>query len=123
MHYSWRVSKGEVRARDVPAVGGLDITWDHGDEKASVQGASEMVRLFRMAHVASLTSNHIRGQAIDMNISWTGSIVLRPAGASAAVEVKAGPRNGDNQQLQAIGAGFGVKKLRTDPPHWSYNGR
>ena len=39
-----------------------------------------MVKLFGMAHIASLTSSHIRGKAIDMNIAWKGTLMIsRPA--------------------------------------------
>ena len=31
--------------------------------------------------------------------------------------------DGDNKELQAVGETYGVKKLASDPPHWSYNGR
>ena len=34
----------------------------------------------------------------------------------------ASPRSGANKQLQAVGAGYGVIKLKSDPPHWSSDG-
>ena len=83
----------------------------------------EMVKLFSMAHVASLTSNHIIGKAIDMTMSWKGTlVVMRPAPTLWRIETP--PRNGQNRELHELGATlFDVHKLKSDPPHWSYNGR
>lgn len=121
MHYSWRVSRGEVAPRDVPAVAGLAIRWDHGDLAKSKKGAKEMADLFGIAFQPSLTSLHIEGRAVDMTINWTGTIEVkdktgkkRPIGA---------PRTGEaNTELHKIGATYGVIKLLSDPPHWSDNG-
>ncbi len=124
MHYAWQVAYGEIAPADVPKRSGLTIEWDHGELEASKQGAMEMVKLFGMAHIAALTSNHIAGKAIDMEISWKGALVLtRPAPLLARIESL--PRQGrGNRELHDIAATtFGVKKLRSDPPHWSYNGR
>ncbi|HEX8301421.1 hypothetical protein [Sphingomonas sp.] len=121
MHYSWRVSRGEMAPGQVPALAGLAIRWDHGDLAKSKKGAREMSDLFGIAFQPSLTSLHIEGRAIDMTISWTGTIEVkdkagrkRPLGA---------PRSGDtNTELHAIGVTYGVLKLLSDPPHWSDNG-
>jgi hypothetical protein len=123
MHYSWMVAYGEIDPKDVPKCGGLNIEWDHGDLETSRKAAKEMVDLFGLAYIASLTSNHIRGKAIDMNISWKDTLVLtRPAPLLARIE--SSPRSGQNRELHEIGASvFGVRKLVSDPPHWSYNGR
>jgi hypothetical protein len=123
MHYSWKVAYGEVEPKDVPKHGDLDIEWDHGDLEKSRKAAEAMVKLFGMAHIASLSSNHILGKAIDMNISWKGTLVMtRPAPLLTRIESR--PRTGQNRELHEIGATvFGVRKLKSDPPHWSYNGR
>lgn len=123
MHYSWRIAYGEVEPEDVPKRGGVDIEWDHGDLEKSRAGAEEMVKLFGMAHVAALNSNHIRGKAIDMNISWKNTLVMtRPPPLLARIESR--PRTGQNRELHEIGATvFGVRKLRSDPPHWSSDGK
>lgn len=123
MHYSWKLSRGEVMARNVPQIAGLNIEWDHGDEEASRRAAGEMVRLFGLAYIASLTSNHIVGKAIDMTISWRGVLRIRlPNGANNYSEVSSGPRDGGNRELHRIGREFRVIKLISDPPHWSYDG-
>jgi hypothetical protein len=124
MHYSWQVAYGEIDPAEVPQRSGLTIEWDHGNVEKSKRGALEMVTLFNMAHIAALNSNHIAGKAIDMNISWNGTLVLtRPTPLLAKIESL--PRTGrDNRELHDIGAAtFGVRKLRSDPPHWSYNGK
>jgi len=123
MHYSWEVAYGAVDPADVPKRSEVDIDWDHGDLERSRQAAREMVNLFGMRHVASLRSNHIAGKAIDMNVSWRDVLMLtRPAPLLARIESQ--PRTGQNRELHEIGATvFGVRKLVSDPPHWSYNGR
>lgn len=121
MHYSWQVAKGAVKASDVPAIEGCSILWDHGDEAKSKKGAAEMVSLFGIVHKPSLTSIHIEGRAVDMTISWTGTIEVKDA-ADATHKLEEGPRNGDNATLQSIGASYSVKKLASDPPHWSDTG-
>lgn len=121
MHYCWRIAKGSVAPKDVPAVAGCAIQWDHGDLAKSKKAAQEMVDLFGIAFQPSLTSLHIQGRAIDMTIGWNGTIQVRDkSGGPRAV---AAPRSGDaNRDLHAIGATYGVIKLVSDPPHWSDNG-
>jgi hypothetical protein len=123
MHYCWKVAYGEIDPADVPQRAGIHIIWDHGDVDESRKAAKEMVQLFGMAHIASLTSNHIKGKAIDMNVDWKGDLVLtKPTPVLARVEGQ--PRNGQNRELHRIGAEvYGVRKLVSDPPHWSFNGK
>jgi hypothetical protein len=123
MHYSWTIAHGEDEPKDVPARGGVGIVWDHGDISKSRAAALEMVQLFHLAYKPSLTSNHIKGKAIDMDISWSNDLVLtKPAPLLANISTR--PRSGQNRELQDIAATtFRVYKLRSDPPHWSYNGR
>lgn len=121
MHFSWRLGRGEVRARDVPAEPGCIIKWDHGDETASQAAARAMADLFQIRFQPSLTSNHIQGKAIDMTIEWTGALAIR---TRFGLKRQLGdPRTGaDNRDLHAIGATYGVYKLLSDPPHWSADG-
>jgi hypothetical protein len=123
MHYSWKIAYGEVDPGDVPSYNGLTIEWDHGDADKSRAAAREMVELFGMAHIASLRSNHIAGKAIDMNINWKGLLEFKKSGP-LLMRIVSTPRTGQNRHLHEIGATvFGVRKLRSDPPHWSHNGR
>ena len=124
MHFGWMVAYGEIEPKEVPRKTGLDIEWDHGEIDKSRAAAMEMVNLFNMAHIASLSSNHITGKAIDMSIIWKGELVLtRPA--PLLLKIESTPRNGNaNRELHdAGGQVFQVFKLRSDPPHWSFNGR
>jgi hypothetical protein len=123
MHYSWKIVNGKIDPREVPKRNGLSIEWDHGNIQESRRAAEEMVNLFGMAHIASLTSNHIKGKAIDMTISWKDVLVVtQPAPLFAKIE--SSPRTGQNRKLHELGATvFDVRKLVSDPPHWSYNGR
>ena len=121
MHFCFRVARGSIAPRDVPAIAGCTIEWDHGDLAKSKKAAQEMVDLFGIAFQPSLTSLHIEGRAIDMTIGWTGTIkVPDKSGSLRAVST---PRSGNtNKDLHAIGATYGVIKLVSDPPHWSDNG-
>lgn len=121
MHYSYRLAKGKIKAAHIPAVKGCDIDWDHGIEVKSRRAAQEMVDLFDIVYQPSLTSLHIQGKAIDMSISWAGTITIRD-GKRRDVEL-GGPQNGArNTVLHRIGASYGVHKLLSDAPHWSVNG-
>ena len=123
MHYSWKVANGEIDPADVPTVAGLDIQWDHGAPGPSRRAARDMVNLFNMAHIASLTSNHIRGTAIDMTINWSGDLEITIPGQASPTLIREGPRDGaSNRALHDVGRQFGVIKLLSDPPHWSHNG-
>ncbi|MGK0442709.1 MAG: hypothetical protein ACJA0N_002528 [Pseudohongiellaceae bacterium] len=94
----------------------------------SKAGALEMVKGFGLAvpprsiNPPSLTSNHISGKAVDMTIKWTGSIKLKKKDGTEA-QVTYATNVNTNTALHAVGSTYGVKKLKTDAPHWSYNGR
>jgi hypothetical protein len=122
MHYCWNVARGKVRPSAVPPKAGCDIQWDHGNDARSRAAAKEMERRFGLVFEPSLTSNHIGGEAVDMTIRWTGT--LRIADPGGRIHALAAPRNGgDNVGLHAVGRSYGVKKLVSDPPHWSLTGR
>ena len=121
MHYSWKVSHGTVAPSAVPDVAGCAIEWDHGNLASSRRGAQAMVDLFGIVHEPSLNSLHIEGRAIDMNVTWDGTIRVRDA--DGGTQSVGAPRDGNsNRVLHEIGAGYGVLKLLSDPPHWSDNG-
>jgi len=122
MHYSWRIAHDDIAPREVPALPGCTIVWDHGDLARSRKGAQEMVDLFGIAFQPSLTSRHIEGRAIDMTIGWNGTLAIRDAAGS--VHRLDAPRTGDaNRELHQVGASYRVVKLVSDPPHWSDDGR
>lgn len=121
MHYCWMLAHGTIKPSAIPADPDTDIIWDHGDAKETRDAARAMVKLFGIAFKPSLTSNHIRGTAIDMTISWSGPIEV--ADSHGKKHTVNEPRSGNtNSSLHTIGASYGVQKLATDPPHWSADG-
>jgi hypothetical protein len=127
MHHAWNIAKLGMSPQSVPPMLGVNIQWAHKDASgrvdlaASRRGAREMVEKYGMAHRAALRSRHTERRAIDMGITWTGTLNVKTAnGQTVAVGT---PRNGnDNRDLHAIGRSYGVIKLVTDPPHWSEDG-
>jgi hypothetical protein len=127
MHYAYRIANEGLAPSAVPAYPGVDIQWVHTDSlgnpdvPASRTAARAMVRGYGIVHRPSLTSRHTEGLAIDMNISWTGTLSI-PLGNNQTRQITTTPRSGANTDLHAVGRGFGVIKLVTDPPHWSNDG-
>lgn len=127
-HWSWKIGLGKAKPSDAAKMAGVDIQWDHGDLAQSIAGAKEMIAGFGLAvpprsiNAPALNSNHIRGTAIDMTITWTGKINVKNK-AGKLVEVTFMPNVNANTVLHQIGASYGVKKLSTDAPHWSHDGR
>lgn len=70
----------------------------------------------------ALISNHIEGKAIDMDILWHGIIKVKKKD-STEVEISFFQSQNSNEELISVGKSYGVLKLITDEPHWSYNGR
>jgi hypothetical protein len=123
MHYCWKVANEEIEASAVPGRSNVAIVWDHGNKEDSIKGAKEMVELFGIKFKPSLTSNHIKGTAVDMTITWSGELSLGPLPDGTFKNVD-GPSNGSaNKELHAIGYQYGVRKLIKDPPHWSADGK
>lgn len=127
-HWSWKIALGKAKPSDAGTKPGVDIDWDHGDAAKSIAGAKEMVAGFGLAvpprstNAPSLTSHHIAGKAIDMDITWTGKIsVKNKQGKAVDVTFMANPNA--NAALHSVGESYGVKKLKTDAPHWSHDGR
>jgi hypothetical protein len=126
-HWSWKIALGKCKASDAAAMDGVDIQWDHGKEDESKKGAQEMVDGFGLAvppastNPPATTSNHIEGKAVDMNITWAGTIKVRDkTGADISMTFMADTNA--NTTLHTVGQTYGVKKLTTDAPHWSVDG-
>ena len=127
-HWSWKVALGKCKPSEATPMDGVDIQWDHGNEAASRKGAQEVVSGFGLAvpprstNAPALTSNHTAGQAIDMDITWSGTIqVKNKLGKNTPITFMSNVNA--NTALHALGASYGVLKLVTDAPHWSHNGR
>jgi hypothetical protein len=126
-HWCWLIGLGKAKASEAPAKIGVDIEWNHGNDADSTKGASNMITGFGLAvppnsNVApALTSRHIEGKAIDMQITWTGTIkVKNKNGIEESLTYL--PNVNQNTKLHAVGASYSVKKLTTDAPHWSIDG-
>ena len=75
--------------------------------------------------VPSLVSRHTEGKAVDMSISWEGTLKIRSAGGKFH-EITTLPRTEMNRALHAVGATYKVFKSvagDADRPHWSTDGR
>lgn len=127
-HWSWKISQGKCKPSDAKKMIGVDIEWDHGDIKESKAGALAMVNGFGLAvpprsiNPPSLTSNHISAKAIDMTIKWIGNIKVKKKDGTEVLLPFTSNVN-TNTALHKVGESYGVKKLKTDAPHWSFNGR
>ncbi len=57
-----------------------------------------------------------------MTIKWTGNIKVNKKDGTEILLTFTSNVN-TNTALHKIGESYGVKKLKTDAPHWSFNGR
>lgn len=122
MHYAYWLSKGKIKAASIPAKAGVRIKWTHPTEEESIAAAAAMVKKFNIAHPPVLDSNHCKRVAVDVTITWAGTLKIKDA-AGDIVEIATTPRTGGgNKKLHTVGASYGVIKLVGDAPHWSANG-
>jgi hypothetical protein len=126
-HWCWLIGLGKAKPSEATTMLGVDIEWDHGDAAKSKSGAYEMIQGFGLAmppsstNAPAMNSNHIAGMAIDMEITWTGTIQIKKKdGTSESVTFMSDVNK--NVKLHGVGASYGVKKLTTDAPHWSIDG-
>ncbi|WP_343353047.1 hypothetical protein V3I05_06710 [Helicobacter mastomyrinus] len=131
MHYCHKVAYNNItpqQAQQATQKENIPINWIHTDstgnysEKISREKALEMVKAYGIAYPASLTSHHVRGNAIDITITWQSSFTIKDkTGKEYIIDI---PRNGaTNPELRKVGKTYGVKRtLEKDPPHWSLEG-
>lgn len=128
MHWSYKTAKGQVLPENVPAMDGVNIEWNHGGLEASKSAARDMVNAYGMQNLRTspaLNSRHTNKNAIDMNISWQGTLSILN-GQGDMVKIDTLPRSGMNSKLIEVGSSYGVIKYHggdRDKPHWSDNGR
>ena len=128
MHWSFRIARKGYDAAKVPAMKGVDIEWVHVDSNgkknsaATRANAEQMVLGYEIAYAPALVSRHTEGKAIDMSISWTGTVLTIKNGAGKDVTIKHGVKSGGNHELHKVGQSYHVIKLVGDPPHWSSDG-
>ncbi|MDJ0617771.1 MAG: peptidoglycan-binding domain-containing protein [Calothrix sp. MO_192.B10] len=122
MHYAARIDRRQIAPWRVPRLGGVDIDWVHYTNAGSLRAAQDMVDAYELGgNPVSLRSNHILGRAVDWIITWEGTIQVKDA--RGRMITIGGPEVGAfNRQLWNVGRSYGVRKLATDPPHWSSNG-
>ena len=139
MHFSWLIAKNKINPADAtpfkPGDGedGVDIQWVHKktdgtpDIAASRAAAKKMVDGFAIGGgkvAPALNSNHIRGTAIDMSVTWAGTLSIKKK-SGQMVDITSSPRSSINPDLIAIAKTYGVIHFSPpadDPPHWSLNG-
>lgn len=127
MHWSWEIVKQGYDPRKVPKQPGVNIVWWHGDLATSKRKAREMVNGYQINNLKvapALRSRHIEGKALDMEVTWTGTLkVKRKDGTTATIALT--PRNSTNADLIAVGKTYGVihfMQVAKDKPHWSTDG-
>lgn len=128
MHWSWRIVNDGIDPAKIPAMAGVGIEWEHPTAAASLKAANEMVdalSIRRLRTKPALRSQHNFCLAVDMSLSWSGTVSIMDANRKL-VRINTAPRTGMNRQLIEVGATYGVKKYvggSKDVPHWSNNGR
>jgi len=126
MHYAYLIAHGMDPSK-VPPMNGVRIDWVHKDNSGnpdlagSKKAAQAMVNAYKIAYQPALKSRHTEGNAVDMEISWSGDLTITQVDGTS-VAIKSGPRSGSNKELWEVGAGYGVHKLAKDEPHWSSDG-
>lgn len=127
MHYCDLIASNKISPDAVPSMPGVDIEWVHKDASGkmdkvkSMAAAKAMKTAYNIKKLAALNSNHIRGLAIDMTISWTGSLTIAKADGKKTT-ISTVPKSGMNPALHAVGKTYNVHKLISDRPHWSFDG-
>jgi len=121
MHHAFAIARLGADPKSVPAMPGVNIIWAHPTLQASRAAAEKMVQGYRMAVQAVLRSRHTERRAIDMAISWGGTLSIVD-GNGQRVQIADGPQSGLNPRLHKVGRSYGVIKLVSDPPHWSDDG-
>jgi len=136
MHYSWRIANKGLDPATVPAKTGIDICWLHRNSNGTRDKAASVAAAKRMSgpsgygispklkYPPALNSNHTRGEAIDMDITWTGTLnIATPSGKIVSITTTPRTGAGNVQLWNFAGKHYDVHKLRVgDPPHWSDDG-
>jgi D-alanyl-D-alanine dipeptidase len=121
MHTSFDIAAGTLAPQHAGTLPGLEIQWVHPTQAESIAAAKAMVAGYGIAFRPAFPSKHSEGTAIDMTITWTGTLNLKQANG-LVIPITATPGNNSNSKLQQVGKTYGVIKLVSDPPHWSNNG-
>jgi hypothetical protein len=128
MHYAWEISRGHLAVP--PKMHGVNIEWMHKTKEETINAAKEMSTAYGLTKLKvapSLASNHTKGKglAIDMSISWAGTLNIKNANGDVVI-INSAPRDNMNPSLWAVGESYGVKRFfkpEKDKPHWSIDGK
>jgi hypothetical protein len=122
MHWCCMIGGSGQDPAAVPPMAGVDIDWSCGHNPAQAKSAAQaMMAKYDIQFPAALVSRHTQRRAVDMTIAWSGTLNITDFDG-AAHAIASSPKNGSNPDLIAVGKGFGVIKLVSDPPHWSDDG-
>jgi hypothetical protein len=128
MHYAWAIAKNGLSPASVPAMAGVEIEWSHRDTNGSLDlpksraAALAMVQGYGLKVQAVLKSRHTEGRAVDMDVTWQGTLTIADADGTTRT-IASEPRTGLNADLHSCGKSYGVIKASFyDPPHWSDDG-
>jgi hypothetical protein len=128
MHYAWQISRGHLVIP--PKMPGVNIEWIHKTKEETIQAAKSMCSGYDITTLKvapSLASNHTKGAgfAIDISISWAGTLNIKNANGDVVI-INSAPRDNMNPSLWAVGESYGVKRFfkpEKDKPHWSIDGK
>jgi hypothetical protein len=122
MHWCCMIGGSGQDTAAIPPMDGVDIDWTHNHAPISARAAArQMMTRYKIQFPAALVSRHTQRRAIDMTIGWKGTLRITDFDGRAHV-IDSSPRTGSNPQLIQVGTSFGVRKLVSDPPHWSDDG-
>lgn len=130
MHFSAAIARNVLLSENVPPNSAINIEWMHRsggqiDHPKSRSAALQMMQAYEIdptSPLPALQSRHTERNAIDMSISWAGTLTIRVADGTVR-QIPVPPRNGLNPLLRQVGAGYGVIKAQfNDDPHWSNDG-
>lgn len=121
MHYCARIASGQLDPQNVPANEKINIDWVHRyqngqvDLERSIRAARAMKNGYQIVYPPALTSRHSQGRAIDMRVdNFMNKLVKNAQGVDTLIT--------SSIVLYQIGQSYNVRKLVSDPPHWSDDG-
>ena len=128
MHWAWRIVEESFDPRRVPELNGMRIAWWHGDIHASQDAARAMIEAYGIEDLKAappVDSPHVRGDGVDMSVSWDGIIPIRDAGGIEHV-ITSDAMDGVNEELVAVAETYGLLyggNFHDTWLHWSADGR
>lgn len=131
MRFSTAIARGEMQPEDIKPNPAIAIEWVHrtdsgaADPAKSRSAAIQMRDAYRVSPTSplpALASRHTERNAVDMSISWVGTLKIVQKDGSTR-EISSSPRTGLNAELIQVGVDYGVIKAQfKDDPHWSNDG-